>query len=183
MTADIYLTGGEIPEDLLEFFEPINFNALTDVFHIATRPYSGAHFATMPPELAERCILAGTSERGQCPHCGTPWKRDVAVERVKHPQSPGKGGRQTVPGSESSERSIFNTGLVPVVTTLGFSPACDCPEHTPVPQLVLDPFAGAGTTLLTAVKHRREAVGVELNPEYIRLIHERLATVQVNLFD
>ena len=26
----------------------------------ATQPYSGAHFATMPPDLAERCIKAGT---------------------------------------------------------------------------------------------------------------------------
>lgn len=27
---------------------------------IATQSYSGAHFATMPPDLAERCIKAGT---------------------------------------------------------------------------------------------------------------------------
>jgi DNA modification methylase len=31
-----------------------------NVWTIATQPYSGAHFATMPPELAERCIKAGT---------------------------------------------------------------------------------------------------------------------------
>jgi DNA modification methylase len=31
------------------------------VWTIATRPYTGAHFATMPPELAERCILAGSA--------------------------------------------------------------------------------------------------------------------------
>lgn len=31
-----------------------------DVWTIATRPFSGAHFATMPPELAERCIKAGS---------------------------------------------------------------------------------------------------------------------------
>lgn len=29
------------------------------VWTIATQPYSGAHFATMPPELAETCIKAG----------------------------------------------------------------------------------------------------------------------------
>ncbi len=33
-------------------------NART-VWTIATQPYSGAHFATFPPELARRCILAG----------------------------------------------------------------------------------------------------------------------------
>lgn len=36
-----------------------------NVWTIATRPYSGAHFATFPPELAERCIEAG------CPAGGT----------------------------------------------------------------------------------------------------------------
>src|SRR5690606_32174359 len=30
------------------------------VWTIATQPYSGAHFATFPPELAERCIKAGS---------------------------------------------------------------------------------------------------------------------------
>lgn len=30
------------------------------VWPVATQPYDGAHFATMPPELARRCIVAGT---------------------------------------------------------------------------------------------------------------------------
>lgn len=34
-------------------------NART-VWSIATQPFKGAHFATMPPELAERCIRAGS---------------------------------------------------------------------------------------------------------------------------
>lgn len=36
-----------------------------NVWRIATRPYPEAHFATFPPDLAERCILAG------CPTGGT----------------------------------------------------------------------------------------------------------------
>ncbi len=31
-----------------------------NVWTIPSQPYSGTHFATMPPELAERCIKAGT---------------------------------------------------------------------------------------------------------------------------
>lgn len=38
-------------------------NART-VWMIATQPFSGAHFATMPPALAERCIKAGCPEGG-----------------------------------------------------------------------------------------------------------------------
>lgn len=40
--------------------------------------------------------------------------------------------------------------------------------------LVLDPMAGSGTTLRAAVDLGREAVGVEVNPEYCELIRERM---------
>lgn len=76
------------------------------VWNIATQPFSGAHFATFPPELAERCILAG------CP----------------------KGG------------------------------------------LVLDPFGGAGTTALVALRHGRRAALIELNTEYAGLSRRRIET-------
>lgn len=39
----------------LRNYEP----ALFDVWEMATRPFSGAHFATFPEELARRCIVAG----------------------------------------------------------------------------------------------------------------------------
>lgn len=39
---------------------------------------------------------------------------------------------------------------------------------------VLDPFAGAGTTGLAALKHGREFVGIELNAEYIKIAEARL---------
>jgi hypothetical protein len=40
--------------------------------------------------------------------------------------------------------------------------------------LVLDPFAGTGTTLVAAKKLGRSFVGIEINPEYARLIERRL---------
>jgi DNA modification methylase len=44
----------------------------------------------------------------------------------------------------------------------------------PVDGIVLDIFAGAGTTLLAAKKLGRRYVGIELNPEYCRIIEARL---------
>lgn len=41
--------------------------------------------------------------------------------------------------------------------------------------LVLDPFAGSGTTLRAAVDLGRRAVGVEVNPTYCSLIERRMA--------
>lgn len=40
--------------------------------------------------------------------------------------------------------------------------------------LVLDPFAGAGTVLLVAAQHDRRSVGVELNPEYAQIARGRI---------
>lgn len=76
------------------------------VWSIPTQPFSEAHFATMAPDLAETCILAG------CP----------------------KGG------------------------------------------VVLDPFGGAGTTALVALRHGRCAEMIEINPEYAAMARRRIET-------
>lgn len=48
------------------------------VWTIATANGSGDdHYAIMPPELANLCINAGTSSKGCCYNCGSPWQRDV----------------------------------------------------------------------------------------------------------
>ncbi len=46
---------------------------------------------------------------------------------------------------------------------------------------ILDPFNGSGTTGAVAIKHHRNYIGCELNPDYIRLTHRRLAQVQLVL--
>lgn len=61
---EITLLADEIPADLLEYFEPVQPDAKTDVFRINPASFKGAHFATMPEELAEVCIKAGCPESG-----------------------------------------------------------------------------------------------------------------------
>ena len=39
---------------------------------------------------------------------------------------------------------------------------------------VLDPFAGTGTTLLAAVRRRRHAIGIELEPRFCRVAERRI---------
>lgn len=45
-----------------------------------------------------------------------------------------------------------------------------CPEDG----IVLDPFVGSGTTLVVAKRLGRNSIGIELNPEYVLQIQERL---------
>ncbi|TAJ99794.1 hypothetical protein EPO44_10255 [bacterium] len=47
------------------------------------------------------------------------------------------------------------------------------PDVLAKPALVLDPFTGAGTTGLAAVKHGRDFLGVELNVDYIAMAEAR----------
>ena len=48
---------------------------------------------------------------------------------------------------------------------------------------VLDPFGGSGTTGQVAMEHGRNAILIELNPQYIGLINRRLADVQPLLLE
>ena len=82
------------------------------VWTVATKPYSGAHFATYPPDLIKPCVLAG------CPEGGT----------------------------------------------------------------VLDPFAGSGTTGMVAKQHNRNAVLIELNTDYIKILKQRINPPQTDFF-
>lgn len=76
------------------------------VWTITTQPYSGAHFATFPPELIKPCILAGA----------------------------------------------------------------------PLGGVVLDPFAGSGTTAKVSIELGRKAIAIEPKAEYVEMIKKRCQT-------
>lgn len=43
---------------------------------------------------------------------------------------------------------------------------------------VLDPFSGSGTTAAVALKHHRQAIGIELNKAYLEMAHNRIGKTQ-----
>jgi site-specific DNA-methyltransferase (adenine-specific) len=45
---------------------------------------------------------------------------------------------------------------------------------------VLDPFAGSGTTLIAALQLQREAIGIEILPEYVKIIEQRLKSTELS---
>jgi DNA modification methylase len=140
-----------------------------NVWTMATTPYKEAHFATFPPELPRRCILAGTSEKGACSACGAPW--------VRHVEQTGEIRRRWSANDTASERDNWRKDngrdTQAVYATTGWRASCECDAEA-VPCVVLDPFAGAGTALLVADQLGRDAVGIELKPKYAALIERRL---------
>jgi hypothetical protein len=148
------------------------------VWTVATQPFPGAHFATFPPKLIEPCILAGCPERA-CGVCGAPWERIVERGQLVGTDRGGNyRGREAEADAAwqnrmASASAEFRPGMAYENRTLGFRPSCghDAPA---VPGTVLDPFAGAGTTGMVALRHNRSFVGLELSPEYVELARDRI---------
>lgn len=159
------------------------------VWTVATAPYSGAHFATFPPELVEPCVMAGTSEWGCCPACGAPWRRDV--ERERKPTRPGldtKAPAQCAPGRGHAGSQVCGNRdpqrHCTETRTVGWRQGCKCPAAEPAPCTVLDPFSGACTTGLVALRLGRRFIGIDLNGDYLEMGRKRLddAGLLANLF-
>ena len=155
---------------------PMGRNKRT-VWEIPTAPYPGAHFATFPPKLVEPCILAGTSPRA-CEICGAPWKRMTEKSRSFESGS-GRSGRDPTgkngPGLQGGgETRDIRRGPCLQVETTGWQPTCSCDNEGKGRCLVLDPFAGSGTTGEVALKHGRDYLLIELNRDYETLIRGRL---------
>lgn len=146
------------------------------------------HFATFPPALIEPCILAGTSERGHCPECGARWVRDMEVvqesswvARKAAGHASNRGGSVKIQTDHGATHDFDNRaggfGSPKVMRQRGWCPTCTC-GHDPVPDIVLDPFIGSGTTAAVALQHGRQYLGCELNPEYGALQDERIGPYQ-----
>ena len=159
------------------------------VWTVNTKPYKGAHFATFPPALIEPCILAGTSGKGHCPECGFRWVRKI--ERSKPPHVEKSDLDRFGNGEAGVHRKVgqaYQNWLNENPTrTVGWEPTCKC-ECEAVPDIVLDPFMGSGTTAAVALNNGRQYIGCELNKDYEALQQQRIReanqnTSQIGMFE
>ena len=162
---------------------------LRNYWLLGPEAYPEAHFATFPTEIPRRAINAGTSAKGCCAACGSPWER--VVERgdpndewkraagchqdgsyhgeakkdydSARAQNPADVKRRTLESMRSRE-------------TKGWNPTCECGAGVE-PCTVLDPFFGSGTTGAVAVQLDRRFVGIDLNPDYCDLAIKRIEAV------
>jgi DNA modification methylase len=154
------------------------------VWSVTTKPFVGAHFATFPPDLIEPCVLAGTSRKGHCPKCNARWemvKKDTG-ERADVEVYTGEAikdyeGSKVQNPSETKRRVLESMSKV---WEHEWVPTCDCGVD-PVPDVVLDPFMGSGTTAAVAQRLNRHYLGCELNTEYKKLQDDRLKQPSLEL--
>jgi len=137
------------------------------------------HYATMPVELAKKCILAGSSEYGVCSKCLAPYRRIIKRTPGYSKECPktqaaheARGGGKKFTGTVGKSGGGRTDGTVEF---LGWEPTCKCQDATVIPSVVYDPFAGAGTTMLAAELLGRNSLGSELGAGYIEMAHERIA--------
>lgn len=144
-----------------------------DVFDVSVKPYEQAHFATYPPDLCTKPIKA-TCPPKVCAECGAPYDRDVEVKSREV-----AGGTPTVDDAAFADRQGNYQGdrdgyTQPTAYEVGpWEPTCECGAGSE-PGIVLDPFAGSGTTLLEAKRLGRRFVGIELNADYVALAQQRV---------
>jgi DNA modification methylase len=160
-----------------------------DVWTIAPANYPEAHFATFPPALIKPCILAGTSARGCCAQCGSPFVR--VIERgdvnLEHQRACGGDANGEYNGAITKDHAAHGVqdasavkarileGMRERITT-GWEPTCQCDlatGQTLQPCVVLDPFGGSGTTGQVSLELGRRVILCELNEGYLPLIERR----------
>ncbi len=142
---------------------------LRSVWNISTQPFKGAHYATFPTALAQRCVLASTS-RHACAECGVPWARVVESNRLSRPELPKDDPRYRPNTYQSEYGNINGKADVGYTTTktLDHRPSCGCGAGVR-PCIVLDPFCGSGTVgqVCRELPFKRDFVGVDISYPYL----------------
>jgi len=137
---------------------------LRTVWSLPTQPYADAHYATFPPALPRRCILAATSPRA-CGVCQAPWEREL--ERTFVGSYHDHSRDRVEYGLRQGGKGPANTWTPP--RTIGWQPTCTHTDDQGEGKcIVLDPFCGSGTTVAVAVELGRAGIGFDLSYLYLR---------------
>jgi len=146
------------------------------VWTVATASFKGAHFAVFPEALITPCILAGCPAN-VCSACGEPQVKQYKTNnkygitgRVGKPMV--KNGVVNLSEAGTRIEKGHNSTVYSTSEFIGYK-KCSCNAPTNV-GVVLDPFCGSGTTGVVSGKYGRDFIGIELNPDYVKMANERV---------
>jgi DNA modification methylase len=139
------------------------------LWKLPTQPYKGSHYATYPLALPKKLIEAMCPLR-VCTTCGKPSERIVGdtdeYAAYKADNRWESGGLVT----SNLNRPNIDFSMQRT-TTLGWT---DCGHDAWRTGIVLDPFAGSGTTLDAAQAVGRHAIGIDLDERNAELAQQRV---------
>jgi hypothetical protein len=143
-----------------------------DTWIIPTEPYKGSHYATFPSDLVVKPVAAMCPER-VCVVCGAPSRRIVEASYLDalsrpHERQQWSSGIAEGAGAHSLKP---DGGIVRQASTTGWT---DCGHDSWRRGVVLDPFAGSGTTLAVSTGHGRDAIGIDIDSRNADLARERV---------
>lgn len=106
------------------------------VWSINTQGYKGAHFATFPIELPTKCLKAGTSAKGSCASCGSPWRRLLKPSEryakvlgqsyFEHGDDLARGMQNTRGQNRQNEMRQYDGLNYAEYESIGWQPTCEC---------------------------------------------------------
>lgn len=160
-----------------------------DFWTITVKPFPGAHFAVYPEEICTKPILSSCPE-SVCKKCGKPvMKKTIGTKgfgdsfniRVRDMQTrPGKWG-SLYKASKEEKRKYNEREYKHKNTKQETIIKCDCNAGFEA-GIVLDMFAGSGTTGVVAKKFGRKYILIDLKKEYCEMARNRLKNVLNNKF-
>lgn len=162
------------------------YDGTHDTWTLTTQPSKLAHYAMWPAKLTERLVLMMCPGE-VCQVCGEPRRRvEGAAEYVNSRNGHAVTTLHFRDGQhiEGQGNTVDSAGLgdraaTRIAPTLGWT---DCTHDDFRSGVVLDPFAGSGTTLAVADLHGRDAIGIDFDQRNHDLYPRRYDEVKRALF-
>jgi DNA modification methylase len=145
-----------------------------DLWMIPTQPFPEAHFATFPEKLIEPMVRVGCPKE-ICKKCGRARIR-ITKPTEEYSKYLGKTWynhdqiKRFTMGHKKDDTNGHRTTAG--YKTIGWTD-CGCNAGFE-PGIVLDPFMGAGTTALVALRNNCRFIGIELNSKYVEIAYARI---------
>jgi len=144
------------------------------VWEITTQPFPEAHFAVYPEKLCITPIKAGCPEF-VCKKCKKPREKIYDTKFVAQQDVSAEKGIRGHKGNKPMDKSNQWQNFPRGSNENNFVGYADCGCNAGFnPGIVWDPFAGAGTTCLTARKLGRNYGGSDIKSEYVKMAEKRI---------
>lgn len=156
-----------------------------NVWVIPLKGTNESHYAAFPQELPTKCIIAGTMPY-VCSECGSPFQRMVEREDKRPWQERRKEGRKWVENEDHGRNDFGGSFEGKANNFTGWKSTCEHLCRLPAQSVVLDPFAGTGTTgraarflhlQMSIIKDEemcpRDYILIDIGENYCKIINDK----------